>query len=228
MNETKTYSILNLKSFFYRFILILLAIQLLDNILIFLSLNTIIHKPRIPQFRLICSICQILVFIIFIVCLKPSIKDLGLTWFDMKKSSKIIYLVGGLLVLSLVVSSYFIMSDRKYFALMTNIHFGLTTPIFEELIFRGYGWEKFRNENHSNLVTLMITSLTFALFHLGYYYQISYATQFHPDAPSMINIMFMKIIFAIVLGFIMGLIRWKTKRVFGPVIIHSILNIMGH
>jgi membrane protease YdiL (CAAX protease family) len=146
---------------------------------------------------------------------------------DIKKSTKIVYLIAGLIVLLLVISSYFIMSEIKYFALITNIHFGITTPIFEEVIFRGYCWDKFRKENFSNFTTLIITSIFFGLFHLGYYYQIEYATKFHPDAPSMANIMFTKIIFGIVLGFIMGLIRWKSKKVFGPIIIHSILNILS-
>lgn len=217
----------NKKSFFYKFILILLGIQILDNIITFLLVNTFIHKPNIPQYRLICSISQVLVFALFIIFLKPSLKDLGLFWSDTAKPSKIIYLIGGILVLSLVVSSYFIMRDIRYFALMTNIHFGITTPIYEELIFRGYGWKKFRDENHSNLATLIITSLFFTLFHFGYYYQIRYSTQFHPDAPSMSSIMFAKIIHVTVLGLIMGLIRWKSKKVYGPVIIHAILNIIG-
>lgn len=43
----------------------------------------------------------------------------------------------------------------------------------------------------------------------------------------MAQIMLTKILFGTVLGFMMGLIRWKSKKVFGPIIIHAILNIVG-
>ncbi len=218
MNETKMYSIFNLKSFFYRFILILILIHVINNILIFFSLEILFHNPRITQYRLIGAVSQIITFFIFIISLKPSTKELGIYWSDIKKSTKILYLIGGSLVLLLVISSYFIMRDIKYFALTTNIQFGLTTPILEEVIFRGYCWNKFREEKLSNFTTFIITSIFFGLFHLGYYYQISYSTQFHPDAPSMVKIMFTKLIFGTVLGFLMGLIRWKSKKVFGPII----------
>jgi membrane protease YdiL (CAAX protease family) len=110
---------------------------------------------------------------------------------------------------------------------MTNINFGITTPILEELIFRGYFWAKFKEQGFSNTNTLIITSIFFGLNHLGYYYQISYATKFHPDAPSMVQIMLMKVVFTTVLGFVIGFIRWKSQKVYGSVIIHSILNIVG-
>ena len=153
--------------------------------------------------------------------------DLGVSWSGIAKRSKIIYLICGFLLLSLIISSYFVMKDIKYFALITNIHFGLITPVYEELLFRGYGWEKLKKENYSQFKICIITTLLFAIFHIGYYFQISYATQFHPDAPSLLSIMFQKVIYAAILGFIMGLIKWKSNRVFGSIIVHAILNIIG-
>lgn len=159
--------------------------------------------------------------------MKPSVQELGIYWPDIKKSTKILYITSGSWVLLLVVSSFFIMKDIRYFALATNIQFGITTPILEEIIFRGYGWHQFKKEKLGNISVLIITSICFGIFHLGYYYQIAYATQFHSDAPSMHSIMVTKVIFATVLGFIMGLIRWKSNKVFGPIIVHSLLNIVS-
>lgn len=227
MNEKKVNSKFNVKSFFCKFIFILIMIQVINNLLIFFSLDMLFHNPRIPQYRLIGAVSQIITFFIFIISVKPSAKDLGIYWPDIKKSTKNLYVVGGSLVLLLVISSYFIMKDMKYFALATNIQFGITTPILEEVIFRGYGWHKFKEEKFSNFMTLIITSISFGLFHVGYYYQIAYATQFHPEAPPMVKIMLTKVIFGTVLGLLMGLIRWKSKKVFGPIIIHSILNIIS-
>jgi CAAX amino terminal protease family. len=227
MFENKISSLFNLRAFFYKFVLILLLVHLIINTIIFFTLNTFIQNPSIPKYRLISSVAQIITLTLFFVFVKSSAEELGIYWSDIKKSTRHLYLFGELFVLLLVISSFFIMRDIRYFALVTNIHFGITTPILEELIFRGYSWNKFREQGYSNLKTLVITSLFFGLFHLGYYYQISYATKFHPDAPSMVKIMFAKIIFATILGLFMGLIRWKSKKVYGSVIVHSILNIIG-
>jgi len=227
MNEIKAHSMSGLKSILFRIILVLLMIQILDNIIIFSTVHAIIQNPGIPKFRLISSVSQIIVFVLFIVSLKPSADELGVFWADIRKPAKIAYLVGGSAVLLLVISSYFIMNGIKNFALATNIHFGLTTPVFEEVIFRGYCWDQLRKNNFSNRATCIITSVIFGIFHLGYYFQIEYATRFHPEAPPMAQIMLTKILFGTVLGFMMGLIRWKSKKVFGPIIIHAILNIVG-
>jgi membrane protease YdiL (CAAX protease family) len=227
MNEIKPHSNSGLISFFCGIILLLLLIQLADNLILFSTVHTIMPHPRIPQFRLISSASQIIVFILFLVFLKPSAGELGLSWTDIRKPVKIRYIAGCLFVLLLVVSSYFIMADIKYFALATNIHFGLTTPVFEEVIFRGYCWNRLKKRNFSDLSAWIITSALFGLFHLGYYYQIEYATRFHPDAPPMVKIMLTKMLFGTVLGFLMGWIRWKSKKVYGSIILHAILNIIG-
>jgi membrane protease YdiL (CAAX protease family) len=227
MSEGKIISLINPRAFFFKFIIILLLIHLVNNAIIFLTLNTIVHNPSIPKYRLICSFSQIITLIFFVILTKPSTKELGIYWQDIKTKMKYLYVVGGLFVLLLVVSSYFIMWDIRYYALMTNINFGITTPILEELVFRGYSWAKFKEQGFSNIKTLITTSIIFGLFHLGYYYQISYATQFHPDAPSMSKIMFTKVVFTIILGLFLGLIRWKSQKVYGSIIVHSILNIVG-
>ncbi len=214
-------------SLVWRIVLVLLLVHVAQNVILFLATHTIVQNPRIPQFRLVSAASQIIVFTLFMILLKPTAGELGLSWTDVRKPVKIAYIAGGLAVLILVVSSYFIMTEIKYFALATNIHFGITTPIFEEVIFRGYCWDKLRKNHFPNLTTLIVTSVIFGVYHLGYYYQIGYATRFHPDAPPMANIMLTKVLFGTLLGFLMGSIRWKTKKVFGPIIIHAILNIVG-
>jgi membrane protease YdiL (CAAX protease family) len=226
MNEVESGSPVR-RTFLHKFILILLLVQLVDNAIIFFILNTLVKNPGIPQFRLICSISQVIILVLFIFLVKPSAKELGLYWHDIKQSTKYLYITGGTMVLLLVISSYFVMVDIKLYALMTNINFGIATPLLEETVFRGYSWSKFREQGFSNLKTLIFTSIFFGLFHLGYYYQISYATQFHPDAPPMVNIMFMKVIFTVMLGLFLGFIRGKSKKLYGPIIAHSLLNIFS-
>jgi uncharacterized protein len=227
MSEYRIASLFNQRTFYYKFVFILLLIHLINNSLIFITLYTFIQNPSIPKYRLISAICEIITFIAFIILIRPSAMELGVYWLDIKRSTRYLYFIGELFVLLLVISSYFIMRDIRYFALMTNIQFGITTPILEEMIFRGYAWSKFKEEGFSNFKTLIITSLFFGLFHLGYFYQISYAAKFHPDAPSMVALMSIKILFTAVLGLFLGLIRWRSKKVYGSIIVHSILNILS-
>jgi uncharacterized protein len=227
MNGINLRSAANPKSLFYKFILLLILVQLINNVLIYITLNTLINNPGIPKYRLICSFYQVITMILLFLFFKPTMNELGLYWADINKSIKKLYLAGGLLVILMVISSYYIMWEIRYYALLTNLNFGITTPLLEELIFRGYSWGKFKEQGYSNFKTLLITSAFFGLFHLGYYYQIAYATQFHPEAPPMINIMITKIVFTAILGLFLGLIRWKSKKVYGPIIIHSLLNIIG-
>ena len=50
------------------------------------------------------AVSDIITLFIFIIILKPSIRELGIYWSDIKKSTKILYLTGGSLVLLLVIS----------------------------------------------------------------------------------------------------------------------------
>ncbi len=227
MDKTESRSISGLKTVLGGIILILLLIHLAENGILFLAVRAFVQNPNIPKFRLVSAAVTIVVSILFLIVLKPAAGQLGLAWAGIPRRTKILYCAGGAFVLLLVFSSTFIMADIKYFALATNLNFGLTTPVFEETLFRGYCWDKLRTNRFSNLATLIVTSVIFGFFHLGYYYQIEYATRFHPDAPPMVHIMLTKVLFGTVLGFLMGWIRWKSKKVYGSIILHAILNIMG-
>jgi uncharacterized protein len=215
------------RSFLLRFILLLLFVQAVSNALIFISAEIVFLHPRIPQFRLIGAACDGLTLGLFLLLWKPSLRELGLDGSDLSKRSRIAYAAGAGLVLLMVISSYFIMREIRLFALATNIQFGIVTPVLEETLFRGYGWSGFKRGNSGDLRTLVLTSVLFGLFHVGYYPQIAYATGFHPDAPSMLSIMTAKVILAGLLGLALGFIRWKSQKLYGPILLHSFLNIIS-
>ena len=120
------------------------------------------------------------------------------------------------------------MSAKPIFALVTNFHFGLTTPLFEELIFRGYWWERLNKKTNNEYKTLVLTSLFFGIFHFGYYFLIAYTAYLHNVNASFLSIMITKYITATTLGLILGLARLKSKDVSLPIIIHGIINIIGN
>lgn len=227
MNQIAPGSSMTERSFLLRFILLLLFVQAVSNGLIFLFAEIVFQHPRIPQFRLIGAACDAFTFGLFLLLWKPSLRQLGLDGSDLAKRSRIAYAAVAGLILLMVISSYFIMRDIRMFALATNIQFGIVTPVFEESLFRGYGWSRFRENGWSSLRTLTLTSTLFGLFHLGYYPQIAYATGFHPGAPSMPQIMAAKVILATVLGLVLGFLRWKSRKLHGPILLHSFLNIIS-
>lgn len=213
--------------FLPRFILLLLFVLALENGLVWAALRFLFHQPRIPQYRLIGAACQAAAFLAFLLLWKPSLRELGLDGSALTKRSRTAYAAGTGLILLMVISSYFIMRDIRLFALATNVQFGLVTPVVEETLFRGVGWNGFIREGRSPWKALAWTSFLFSLYHIGYWPQIAYATAFHPEAPPMIEIVAWKTAFAAVLGAGLGWLRWKTGSVFGPILLHSFLNIIS-
>lgn len=227
MNKTAQGSSMDDRPFLLRFMLLLLFVQAVSNGLIYVFAEIVFHHPRIPQFRLIGAACGAFTFGLFLLIWKPSLRELGLDGSSLTKRSRTVYAAGAGLILLMVISSYFIMRDMRLFALATNIQFGLVTPIVEETLFRGVGWNGFIREGRNPWKALAWTTLLFGLYHIGYWPQIAYATAFHPEAPPMIEIVAWKTAFATVLGSGLGCLRWKTGSVFGPILLHSFLNIIS-
>jgi uncharacterized protein len=213
--------------FLPRFLGLLGLVLLVENALIFIALRFLFHGPRIPQYRLIGAAAQIAAFAAFLLVFKPAPAGLGLDFRAARKRTKVVCGLAAGFILLLVFSSYFIMADAALFALATNIQFGLTTPVLEETVFRGYGWSRFRESGLGPWRTWALTSLLFGLYHFGYWPQVAYATSFHPGAPPMIRIMAVKAATGACMGAVFGLVRWKSGRLCGSVFLHSLLNIMS-
>jgi membrane protease YdiL (CAAX protease family) len=80
-------------------------------------------------------------------------------------------------------------------------------PIFEETLFRGFLFEGFRQSRVGATGAIIITSVVFASLHIQY------------DIYSMGQILF--------LGIILGIVRWKTGSLWGPLLIHSLNNLLA-
>lgn len=202
----------------------LLILGMCGTLLLWISNNYIIPNPAIPIFRLISSLVSILILAIFLAIKRPSLQSLGLLFTDVNRKSRWVYLMGFTLIIVLFTSSFFFMG---FFDIAQNIRFGIFCPVFEEIIFRGYIWNKLKNSKYDDISLIFITGALFGLFHLTYYYEISYATSFFDDAPSMFKIMQNKVMINIGYGFLLGFIRYKSKNLYLTTIIHSIGNILG-
>ncbi len=124
------------------------------------------------------------------------------------------------------VSTYFLQPDQ--FAV--NINSALVIPIFEELLFRGWGWTKLEQTpgfRGSGLLHWLVISLLFGIWHFGY--ADIYILKVAPAVPSMDwgNFLLMKFLTTFIIGLIVGLPRWRAGRVYGSMILHTLINLFG-
>ena len=79
-------------------------------------------------------------------------------------------------------------------------------PLFEEAIFRGFLFEGFRQSKLGIWWTIIITAATWAVLH-AFQYQV------------------FNVLVILVLGLIMGVVRWRTKTIWSTFIMHATMNL---
>ena len=203
----------------------LIIIGLLGIVLLWISNNFIIHNPSKPAFRIIGTIVQLFVLLLFLYIKSPSVKDIGLSWKSINPKYRIYYVIGLALIPLLLISGCFFM---PFFAFTMNLRFGIMAALFEEIIFRGYIWHKMQSKQFDDITIIFTTAIFFGLFHLAGYYEIGYATSFFKDAPGLSSILRQKVLANIGYGFFLGFLRYKSKNLYLSLIVHSIGNFMGH
>lgn len=203
----------------------LIIIGFLGVFLLWVSNNFIFHNPSKPAFRIIGTIVQLIVLLLFLFVKSPSVKDIGLSWENINPKYRIYYIIGLALIPVLLISGCFFM---PFFAFTMNLRFAIMSPIFEEILFRGYIWNRLKEKQFDDITIVVTTAIFFGLFHLAGYYEIDYATSFFKDAPHLANILHQKVLANIGYGFFLGFLRYKSKNLYLPFIVHSILNFLGH
>ena len=102
------------------------------------------------------------------------------------------------------------------------VYSSIVTPIFEELIFRGYIWNKLNQIFTSEWKTYIITTILFALWHLGYISSIAFRVE-----DDLLNVMIWKVITGLCFGIVLGAVRLKTKNCYSTMILHGVMNLFG-
>lgn len=96
------------------------------------------------------------------------------------------------------------------------------TPIFEEIIFRGYIWNKLNVVFKKESITYIVSTALFALWHIGYIDAISFRVE-----TGLAIAMFWKVITGLCFGIILGAVRYKTKNSYSTILLHGVMNIFG-
>lgn len=210
--------------YFLKIILALLIIQLIRASLMLGLWWGIKPGYNLILFQALNGLTFLLVGVGLLLYFKPSLNDLSLNWDDMQLRSKLIYLVLGILLLVIIILP-FSWGNSLELGVM-GLVFGLTVPLFEELLFRGYLWVKVQNKldaceiGRSGFLTLIIITAAFSLWHIGY----MDVFLIHPMHPNLNMMLISKIGIGAVLGLITGLIRLKTGKVYGSFLFHAFWN----
>jgi membrane protease YdiL (CAAX protease family) len=206
-----------------KIILALILIQLLRAGIMFSLWWLVAPGDNTTIFQMINGLSIIITAIILLLYFKPSLKELGLNWDDIKTRTRIIYAFGIGLLIFLVFTPYTFSWEID--VLVMGIIFGLITPAFEEFMFRGYIWNKIENSDemiNSGVLTWITVTLLFSIWHLGYLDVFL----LHPMAAqvNLTMILISKMGIGIVLGSIVGYLRLKTGKTYASYIFHGFWN----
>ena len=102
------------------------------------------------------------------------------------------------------------------------VYSSIVTPVFEELIFRGYIWNELNQIFTSEWKTYIITTILFALWHLGYISSIAFRVE-----DDLLNVMIWKVITGLCFGIVLGAVRLKTRNCYSTMLLHGVMNIFG-
>ena len=151
------------------------------------------------------------------LCIKPELKS---------KASKIRYFIITVIVILLIVLNPGLYGGSL--ELITSIVLSvIVTPIFEELLFRGYIWEELKKCYKSEMVVYIINTVLFSLWHIGYVDSLILKVGNINNIYDIIYIIFMKVLVGLGFGVVIGIIRYKTKNCYATILAHSIMNTFG-
>jgi membrane protease YdiL (CAAX protease family) len=204
-----------------KIIIILIIIQLFRASVMYGLWYIVKPGQDIILFQILNGLSFLIVGIVLLLLIKPSLDELGLNLDNIRKRTKIMYLLGGIVLIILIFLPYAFAYELD--VLILGIVFGLITPAFEELLFRGYLWNMAENSaktKNSGLITWITITLLFGFWHLGYLDVFL----IHPKEFDLMPLLIGKIMVGLVLGAIVGFIRLKTKKVYGSFLFHGFWN----
>jgi uncharacterized protein len=210
---------------FFKIILALVLIQVARAVVMG-SLWFIFGSPNdITSFQIFNGLSILIVGVALILLFRPTMNELGINWDDLRFKTRILYLSGILFLIFMALTPYTLTWEVNQ--LVLGLAFGILTPAFEELLFRGYIWGKIQKTlegANQNVLTWMAVTLLFSIWHLGYL-DVFFI---HPGGVGNLTmIMVSKLAIGMVLGLIVGYARLKTGKTYASFILHGLWNVMA-
>ena len=131
------------------------------------------------------------------------------------------YVIGTCLAAALLVAAPSNYVDG--FPAIALLFYGsVVTPVFEELIFRGYVWNRLSPLFKREWATYAITTVLFGAWHLGGIDSVAFRI-----GAGLANVMMWKVIVGLYYGVVLGALRLKTKNSYSTMLLHGVMNIFG-
>jgi membrane protease YdiL (CAAX protease family) len=162
-----------------------------------------------------------LTFLIFLISKNENI-SLSLKP-DFSKNSKNFYILFTLFTIIIFITTPFITNSVNFGSIFILIGGTLLFPIFEEILFRGYIWNKLEKEGFNKISIFIFTILLFGFWHLGYIDSIMLRVPLN-NLPFIIE---MKVVTGFLIGVMVGLAKYKTDNIYLGLLIHILINIFG-
>jgi len=142
-------------------------------------------------------------------------------------SKGFIGMMAGLAIFVVMAGFNICMDPRQFIPTVLSC---LIFPFFEEPIFRGWIWKRMSSvlpAKWNGISTILLTTLLFALWHLGYWDVVAIHVSSSTTTSGLIHIMLMKMVIASIIGLWAGFCRWKTGNLYGSILIHAFWNLLG-
>lgn len=213
-----------------RFALLLIAVQALRAVIyqaLYAGL-TLAGMEHDDIFWIVISVAAfILVGVLLLAAFHPGAVQLGLDWQGTSRRERVFTAAGGSLLVVLAGINLVINPSQ----LPATLDGCLVVPLFEELLFRGWGWKMIEPTLPSRWrgwgTTLIVTAF-FGLWHLGYADVVAMHMSAYPRLAAPLGwVMVMKVAIGAAVGLLTGLARWRTGHVYGSFIVHALWNLFG-
>jgi len=157
---------------------------------------------------------SMMIFLIIILTCYAKIKKQTLSLFPKKFSKRYIIVTCVTIVLFIIAPSNYV---QGFISVMNIIYGSIVTPVYEELFFRGYIWNRFSKVMTSKLHIFVWNIALFTIWHLFYI------------IPGIISenwdvLQLLKLAAGIGYGTVLGLIRLRTENCWATILAHGIMN----
>lgn len=154
----------------------------------------------------------IMLLLTIVVCMYANFRKIEFSIFPLNFSKK--YIVASVLALIFLIAtpSNYIEGGRGFLLL---IYGSIITPIYEELLFRGFIWNRLKLEWDDERKIIYLNALLFSFWHLGYIIPAIIAGKW---------MAFTKLGIGLLYGLILCYIRKNTKCCYSTILVHGIMN----
>lgn len=104
-----------------------------------------------------------------------------------------------------------------YRAILLTVYGSIVTPVFEELVFRGYLWNRLKCAVRSEIAVYAWSVLLFTVWHLGYMWQ--------PMLAGNWVVVLWKLAAGLGYGLVLGWVRLKTGNAYATALVHGVINV---